>query len=172
MHPIAAIMLRCAALSPVLALAACSTPDMSDYPSLARRPVEQRIAPVPGQPASEAPPAPVSATLADAITALVADASRGDAAFRSTLADYRDAALAGRGAAEGSEAWASAEVALSRIDAARAPTRFALAELDRLGVDALDAGDLSGAEAVTLAQSRLVTLLAAQDSALATLATR
>lgn len=145
-----------AALPLMLAMGGCATSPSGDYPSLARRSIERTATVAPSQPATPEPPAPVSATLAEAIRALGADADRGEAAFRSALAEGQAAVAAGRGAAVGSEDWAVAERALSRIDTARAPTTFALTELDRLVVTQPDSPDLS------VQQLRVATLVAAQ----------
>jgi hypothetical protein len=113
---------------------------------------------VPSNPNSVQPPEPVSATLEEAIRALGADADRGDAAFRAALAENRAEVVAGQGAAVGSEAWAVAQRALSRIEATRAPTTLALAELDRLVVTQAESPQLAAQ------QSRVAALVAAQTA--------
>ena len=149
---------------PILAmLAGCATAPAGDYPSLERRVVERSATVAPSQPAAPAPPPPVSATLAEAIRALGADADRGEAAFRSALEENRGAVNAGRGAAVGSEEWAVAQRALSRIDAARAPATLALAELDRLVVTQPESPEL-GAQ-----QLRVAALVAAQAALVRTM---
>lgn len=145
-----------AALPLLLAVGGCATAPVGDYPSLARRPIERTATVAPSQPAAPEPPAAVSATLAEAIRALGTDADRGETAFRAALAEGQAVVAAGRGAAVGSEEWAVAERALSRIDAARAPTTLALAELDRLVVTQPESPDLS------VQQVRVATLAAAQ----------
>jgi hypothetical protein len=145
-----------------IALGGCASVDMSGYPSLARRPVERQAAVVIPVPAAPAPPAIVSATLADAIRGLARDADAGEAAFRAALGPSQAAIAGGEGAAIGSEGWAQAQTALSRIDAARAPTSFALAELDRLALQAGDGGDATGVAALTAEQARVAALAAEQ----------
>ena len=156
-------------LSPLIAataLAGCATGDMADYPSLAQRPIE-RQATVPPAPATAPVPQLVSATLAEAIRALASDADRGETAFRTALGEARSAGATGRGAAVGSEAWAQAQLALSRAEAARAPTTLALAELDRLMVVQGDEGNVAGLDAIATEQARVTALVAGQERALA-----
>jgi Meckel syndrome type 1 protein len=145
------------AVVPVLfVVGGCASGPAGVYPSLQRRPIERTASVSPSQPATPEPPAPVSATLAEAIRALGADADQGEAAFRAALTEGRAEVDAGRGAAVGSEQWAVAQRALSRIDTARAPTTLALAELDRLVVTQPDSPDLSAQ------QLRVATLVATQ----------
>ena len=158
---------RCPALAALamlaLAVTGCTTGDMSDYPSLARRPVERQANVVAPTPATPPVPAPVTASLAEAIRALARDADSGEAAFRAALASGRSAIEGGRGAATGSESWSQAHLMLSRVDAARGPTGFALAELDRLAVQAEDAGDASALSALAAEQTRVAAMVAAQQ---------
>lgn len=147
-----------ALLLPMLVLSACAPANMASYPSLARRPIERSASVVPATPAAPAPPAPVSATLAEAIRALGSDADRGEAAFRAALPETQTQVAAGRGASVGSESWAVAQRALSRLDAVRGPTTLALAELDRLVVTQAET------EALTAQQARVAALVAAQGS--------
>jgi len=139
-----------------LVLTACAPAVTADYPSLARRPVERSATVVPSTPAAPTPPAPVSATLAEAIRGLGNDADSGEAAFRAALTETQAAVAAGRGAAVGSEAWSVAQRALSRLEAVRAPTTLALAELDRLVVTQPESAELAAQ------QVRVAALVAAQ----------
>lgn len=158
---------RLAALAAALALSGCATGDVADYPSLAQRPVERQANVPPAPTAVVAVPEPVSATLAEAIRALAGDADRGEAAFQSALGEARTVAGAGRGAAVGSEAWAQAQMSVSRLEAARGPTTLALAELDRLVVQQGDGGNGVVPEALTAEQARVAALVAAQDAVVA-----
>ncbi len=148
----------------------CTMADMSDYPSVARRPIERQASVVPFTPATPPVPAPVTATLAEAIRGLARDADAGELAFRAALANGRDAVLGGRGAAVGSEGWSQAQLNLSRIDAARGPTGFALAELDRLALQAENAGDVATLTALAAEQLRVAALITAQQTVLDALA--
>lgn len=150
------------------ALAGCATGDMADYPSLAQRPIE-RQANVPPTPEIMVVPGRITATLFEALRALAADADRGEMAFQAALGEARSASVAGRGAAVGSEAWAQAQLALSRAEAARAPTTFALAELDRLMVVQGDEGNDLGLPSIMVEQERVAVLVAGQERALAEL---
>ena len=143
-------------------LGGCAAVDQSAFPSLAQRAVERQASAAPSQPATPPVPAPVTATLDEAIRGLAADANGGEAAFRTALAGNRDVVLAGRGAALGSEGWAVAQRALSRIDAARGPTLIALAELDRLVVTQADAGNSSAVSTLSAEQGRVAALADAQ----------
>ena len=154
-----------AILLSALILSGCASAGTDDYPSLARRPVEQR-AQVPPPPAEIPVPEPASAPLAQAIAALARDADRGESAFRAALADGRAQVAAGRGAATGVEAWAVAQLALSRMDVARGPTLMALAELDRLTLAQADAGDVAGAQALTAERDRVAALAGTQRAEL------
>lgn len=147
-----------AALPVLFAVGGCAAAPVGDYPSLQRRPIERSAAVVPVRPAAPEMPGPASATLVEAIRALVADADRGEAAFRAALSEYEQTISAGRGAAIGSEQWALAHQALSRVVAARAPTTLALAELDRLVVTQAGSEEL-------LAQQVRVATLARQQAA-------
>lgn len=152
-----------AALPIVLTLSGCATAPVGDYPSLQRRPIERSATVVPSHPSTVQPPAPVSATLEEAIRALGADADRGDAAFRAALAESRAVVVAGQGAPVGSEGWAVAQRALSRIEATRAPTTLALAELDRLVVTQPESPELG------VQQLRVAALVAAQAALISAL---
>lgn len=153
-----------AMLLPLLLLSGCAPAVMADYPSLARRQVEQSAAVVPSTPAAPEPPAMVSATLAEAIRALGADADRGEAAFRGALGETQGMVAAARGAEIGSESWAVAQRALSRLEAVRGPTTLALAELDRLSVTETESAEL------TAQQARVASLVATQEAIVGALA--
>ncbi|MFM6853049.1 MAG: hypothetical protein ACKOUM_03095, partial [Sphingopyxis sp.] len=75
---------------------------------------------------------------------------------------------AGRGATAGGEAWAMAQQALSRVDAARAPSSFALAELDQMGRQLGD--DAALAAALAAEQARVGAMVNAQGEAIHALA--
>ncbi|MEQ1509266.1 MAG: hypothetical protein ABL909_02540 [Sphingopyxis sp.] len=153
-------------LIPVILMAcgqsACTAVDMSTFPSLARRPIEQRADVAPASAPSAPAPELVSATLTEAIRALARDADAGDAAFQASLGANRAMISAGRGALGGSEAWARAEMAYSRLEAAHGPTVFALAELDRLAIDAGAAGHEASAVLIAREQARVAALVEAQ----------
>jgi hypothetical protein len=80
---------------------------------------------------------PVDAPLASRLAALVSQARDGDAAFQPAVA--RAEQLASAAGASHSESWTVAQEALSAAIAARAPTARALADIDALGADKLQA---------------------------------
>lgn len=128
------------------------------YPSLAKRPIESA-------PVAQAvpPPAPVAAdpVLATEVARYVAQADKGRAAFDAAFARAEKAVRAASGAAVSSDAWVSAQVAISTLESARNYSVSALASLDTLYVqrsnaiaDGTQSGGLSevdAARAATLA---------------------
>lgn len=112
----------------LLLLAGCAA--QGGFPSLAPRAVE-RIADE--EPVTAAPVVPADAALRGLVAELIADARRGQAAFEAAL-PAAASAVSGAGPA-GSEGWIAAQQAISRLEAARAPTTIALAALDRLRVE-------------------------------------
>ncbi len=116
-----------ALLTSVLALAGC-TGKGPGYPSLAPRAIEQRSFAEPAPP--PAPPQRADPEAAARFAPTIAQARAADAAFRRTLAEERGTLAKGRGAATGSDAWANAQVSLSRLQDAREPVIKALADLD------------------------------------------
>lgn len=122
-------MKRSVALSAALALAGCGT--AATPPSLAPRPIETRgdatdaARPVPA-------PRPLDAALAARIASILADATKGDAAF--TKADTAGSAAnsGAKNSLPGSELWVSREQARSALEAARQQTVTSLSEIDAL----------------------------------------
>jgi hypothetical protein len=123
-------------LAPLLLAAGCAAP--GPYPSLAPRPAEKAYA----EDAEERKPVPQpdDPALAGEIDRLLDEARAGAAAFESAFPAARSAA--GRAGAAGSDAWIEAQQSLSRLEAARARTTAAQADLDRLGVERTSAGTL------------------------------
>ncbi|MBB3763275.1 hypothetical protein [Sphingomicrobium lutaoense] len=106
-------------------LAACGP--AIDAPSLDYRPAE---AIDPRLPVESEPAGPGEVTLAREIEQLIARAREGEAAFDAFAPQARS--LVASAGAPGSESWTAAQKMLSRLDAARAPTIRALADLDQL----------------------------------------
>lgn len=111
-----------------LALSGCSR-GAGDFPSLAKRPIETRseaIAPAP-QPAQQA-------NLDDAtmrrLMAAAEEARDGNRAFEEARGPAESAVAAAQGSSVGSEAWVTAQMAVSVLERARTPTRKALADID------------------------------------------
>ena len=113
----------------VTALAACVP--QGDVPSLAVRPAERdRTTLPPVRPAVEVPS---DAALRQRIAELLSAASEGDRTFDAAFGPTE--AVIARAGAPASENWVEAQMALSRLEAARNDTSRALVELDRLAID-------------------------------------
>lgn len=132
-------VVRLALLPALIAITGCAAPDGA-YPSLALRESERvgGTLAVPPQ-APDAAPAITPATLADS-ERLLAEAQAAHAAFLKTAPAARDAVRAAQGSARDSDRWARAQVAIADLEASRAQVMIALADLDRLTVDAAVAG--------------------------------
>jgi len=132
----------------VLMLAACATPG-DEYPSLAIRDAErvtgtlEPVAPTPYGP----PPTP--AAVVDRLDRLAADAASAHRAFLAEAPAARSVIAAASGAEFGSDGWARASVALAGLEGSRSRAMIALADLDRLMVDAgVEGGELTRIVAV------------------------
>jgi Meckel syndrome type 1 protein len=121
----------------LLAAPACA-PE-GPYPSLAPRPIEKAMADSEELPTPAA--IPDDAGLPARIEALAEQARRGEAAYQSALPEAR--AAASSAGASGSDSWVEAQQALSRLEAARATTAGALADLDALALAVATARPLS-----------------------------
>ena len=150
-----------------LVLSACL--DKGEYPSLKPRAFEREArATVPLPP----PAPPASPEIIARAGALVDRAREGQSAFAAELARTR-ATVAGAGAAE-SESWIGAQEAVSGLDASRAPSVIAMAELDALNLSGVDAagkkfGDNDFAT-VRAAADRVYAMVTAQARDIAELA--
>ncbi|WP_420144994.1 hypothetical protein [Sphingobium sp.] len=113
-----------------LFLSGCAGTPQS-YPSLAKRPAES--APV-AKIAPPAAPVPADAALSSEIAKYVSQADKGAAAFDAAYAKADKAARAASGAAVSSDAWVTAQVAISTLESARNDSVSALASLDTLYV--------------------------------------
>ena len=133
-------------------LAACTTGG-DKYPSLAIRDVERaqgQFDPVPATPLDiPAVLPPATGPLADRLATLGSSAAASHKAFLASAPSATRLAIAAAGSAIGSDAWASAQVALADLDSARSNTAIALADLDTLMVaTAVQADDVSAIEIV------------------------
>jgi hypothetical protein len=133
-----------AILVSLLLAAGCAAP--GPYPSLAPRPAEKAYA----EDAEERKPTPQpdDPALAGEIDRLLAAGKTGAAEFDSALPAAQ--AAAGRAGGAGSDSWIEAQQALSRLEAARARTTAAVADLDRLAVERTSAGTLGPADSERL----------------------
>lgn len=117
--------------------AACATAP-GDYPSLAIRDAERVSGTL--QPAEPyVPPAPTPAVIAN-LEGLVEQAAAAYESFRGKLDAARSTVRAASGAGVGNDAWAAASVAIAGLETERSRVMIALAELDRLHVNAATEG--------------------------------
>lgn len=122
------------------------------YPSLSKRAAEIRDSAA-QEPVVQAPlpPLPIDADLASQVSALSSQAIAGDGAFQQQMSGGRTAVDAARSAAPSSEAWVTAQVAISSLDSARYESVAAMAGLDTLYVErqnSVDAARISADLAV------------------------
>ena len=148
-------------LSSMLALSACATP-RGKYPDLAIRP-EERISgsmePVAAEPYI---PPKTGADVLSNIVSLRQSAQQAHAKFTAATPRARSAANAARNSHQGSEKWAVAQIALSELESSRSDAMIALAELDRLYVDAaINATELGP---LSSARDDVMALVAEEDS--------
>ena len=141
--------MRCnRALLLVPLLAACATPD-GEYPSLAIRDAERVEGSFEPAPPTPYVPPPTPAAVLDRLDRLAADAASAHRAFLAEAPAARSAVAAASGAEFGGDSWARASVALAGLEGARSQAMIALADLDRLMVDAaLEGGELERIVAV------------------------
>lgn len=121
-------------------LGACAASDK--YPSLAIRDAERATGTL--QPPAAAAYTPPPAAVLDRLDQLAAEAASAHQAFLAEAPQARSTVAAARGADVGAESWARAQVALAGLEASRSRAMIALADLDRLYVDAaVDGTDLA-----------------------------
>ena len=122
-------------------LGACATAS-EEYPSLAIRDAERAVGTMqPAVPEPYVPPATAPAVL-ERLDQLAGEAASAHQAFLAAAPQTRSAVAAARGEGPGADSWARAQVAVSGLEASRGKAMIALADLDRLMVDAA----LEGAE--------------------------
>ncbi|MBT2133159.1 hypothetical protein KK137_02330 [Croceibacterium sp. LX-88] len=152
----------------ILALPLTACASASDaYPSLAIREgerVEGTMTPV--IPPVIRPAAP--AGVLSRVDQLEAEASSANQAFMSATPAARRVVGAARGQDIGSENWSVAQVALAGLEAERSKAMTALADLDRLYVDAGVAG--TEIERIASARESVMSLVEQQDAVLEELA--
>jgi hypothetical protein len=119
-------------------VSACAAPQ-GEFPSLMRRPYETNAPITAPLPPETAGPAMLSPGLAAKANALSARHRAANNTYRELLTPTAAAARSAAGAGVGSEAWVAAQLQVSRLDKARADSKAALAELDRLITAQLDA---------------------------------
>lgn len=152
-------------------LAACATA-ADEYPSLALRDAERATGtfrPAASGPEPYAPPAAPDAVL-DRLARLSAEAATAHQAFLAAVPRTRDAIGAASGSEAGDEAWARAHVALAALEAERSRAMIALADLDRLYVDAAVEGMATGP--IAAARDAVAAQVAQQDATVAAFSER
>jgi len=159
-------------VSPAL-LGACAP--AGSFPSLAPRAAE-RAAPSPsasGPAAAEPAPPAADPTLIARLGQLVADARQGQQAFGPALVSAEGAIA--RAGAPRSESWIEAQLALSRLEAARSPSVAAQGDLDALVRERNQGGappNEADAAAIAVAAEQIRALVAGQNEELARLSAR
>ena len=128
----------------VLALGAilggCASVPDDRYPSLAIRDVERVTGQLDPPSARHFVPEPPAPSTLERLDELIAEAAAAHARFVDAAPAARATIEAASGAAVGAENWARAEVALADLQAIRSQTMIALADLDRIYVDAATGG--------------------------------
>jgi len=151
-----------AALAIVACLGACM--EAGDYPSLKPRAFEKAGRDGPDLP-SPPPAAPANPQIVAKIAAFMAQAEQGQSAFAAELSAARP--VIGQAGVPDSESWIMAHQRLSGLDASRAATVVALADLDALTIAGVDVTGVRLAEAdlaaIRTAGERIAALLEAQQ---------
>jgi hypothetical protein len=129
--------LRLFPLATAALLGACAAPQ-SEYPSLAIRDVERvsgtmQVAPAPS-------PAPPPAFALSQLDGLAEQLRTSQAEFVALTPASRGVVLGAAGQARDSQDWSNAQVAIAELEALRSRTMIAVADLDRLYVDATTGG--------------------------------
>lgn len=149
-----------------LLLTGCAGP-MHNGPSLAKRPAESAPMAEPAAPPAPAAPDPA---LDAQVAKLTAQVATGTAAFDRAYAAADRATRSASGAAISSDAWVSAQLAISTLESARNDSVSALASLDTLYVErenAIADGTARGDTlAIAAARSRALEIVDAQNDRL------
>ncbi len=160
---------RATVLAAILLTGGCAS-SQGDYPSLALRDNER----VSGTFAAPAPspfvPAPASPATLESLDELTAAATVAHEAFLAAVGTARPAVKRASGSAVGSDAWAEAQVAVAGLESRRSLATIALADIDRLYVDAVT----QGGETAQIEDSRRVVTaqVSEQDAQIAALLAR
>ncbi len=163
-------MVQVSRLFPVAAfvlLAACAAPE-GEYPSLAIRDVERVSGSMEVEPAPPLPPPP-AASLAS-LDDLAASALAAHQRFLAVEPEARAIANSAVGASRGSEAWARGQVAIANLEAQRSQTMIALADLDRIFVDA--ATSAQATESIAEVRDQVGAMVDQQDEVIQSLLAR
>lgn len=148
------------------ALGACAASDK--YPSLALRDAERASGTMqPAEPEPYVPPATPAAVLGR-LEHLAAEADSANRAFVAETPRARSTIAAARGIGPGAESWAQAQVALAGLESTRGRAMVALADLDRLYVDAAVEG--TELERIAATRDRVSTQVDEQNAVIESLA--
>ena len=163
-------MRRLTTLAMLFTLAGCAAAK-DEYPSLQIRDVERaqgQFTPTPAAPL-DVPPVPVAipGTLAEQLATLGQQAQASHQAFLKQVPATSRLADAARGSAIGSDAWASAQVALASLDSARSNTAISLADLDTIQISRVTASENTAA--VDAVRAQVLALVKQEDDTLAEL---
>jgi hypothetical protein len=153
-----------------LSLAGCASSVNGNYPSLAKRPIEERFAVVETAPLP--PPGPLPADVAGRLAKWRADARAADAAFDLARGDTEAAVAAAGSAPVASETWVVGQQALSRLIVTRGPIVAALADVDALYIARQNADGIDGLPEIFALRTEMAAKIAWQNSVLAALAER
>ena len=115
----------------------------------------------PAEPAPYVPPATAPAVL-ERLDQLAGEAASAHQAFLAAAPQARSAVAAARGEGPGADSWARAQVAVSGLEASRGKAMIALADLDRLYVDAAVEGE--ELDRIGAARDRVATQVAEQNA--------
>lgn len=148
-------------------LAACASPE-GEYPSLAIRDIERVSGTLEVEPAPPLPPPPAD-TLAS-LDDLAASARAAHQRFLAAEPQARAIAVSAAGASRGSDAWARAQVAIADLEAQRSQAMIALADLDRIFVEA--ATSAQATESVADVREEIDALVAQEDAVIRALLDR
>jgi len=157
---------RAPLLTALLVLASGCAAPVGEYPSLAVRDVE-RVSGTIAVPDAAPLPSPAAATLGQ-VGPLADQARNAHTAFLAAASTARAQVQSASGAAVGSERWSVAQVVLAKLGAERTQTMIALADVDRLFVDAATAGEST--LAIEPVRDEIAALVAEQDAVLESLA--
>ena len=147
-----------------LFLAGCAGSGNGDYPTLAKRAVESRAAEAANPPAAEA--GADDPAVVQEVEGLMQKARAGAAAFDAGVGGTQERVNAAAGSAVSSEAWVSAQAAISTLESGRYDSVFALASLDTLYVTRLNAGERGSADVVDRARTDALAIVDRQNDVL------
>lgn len=147
-------------------LGACATAS-EDYPSLALRPAERVTGTMEPAPPEPYVPPPTPPAVIDRLDQLAGEAASAHQAFLAETPRARNAVAAARGADPGVDSWAVAQVAVAGLESSRSKAMIALADLDRLYVDA--ALDAAALDRIGPARDRVAAQVAEQNGTIDTL---